>query len=133
VQDPGSRAAKQTRVTSRAGDRTKQRRRRPARRRLRRPRWLRLVIPIAVLGVVGFLYWHPIATYVETRRDLDRREREVALLRTERALLEQRLELSTSLDTLAREARRTGLVRRGEQLFIVKGIPAWREARAADR
>ncbi len=116
---------------SRTGERTKQQRR-PARRR-RRPRWLRLAIPVAVLGVVGFLYWHPIATYVETRSDLDRRQREVALLQTERALLEQQLEQSASLDTLARDARRTGLVRRGEQLFIVKGIPAWRRARAADR
>jgi hypothetical protein len=33
-----------------------------------------------------------------------------------------------SLQSLTRRARRIGLVQQGEQLFIVKGIPAWRRA-----
>ena len=41
------------------------------------------------------------------------------------------MEQSTSLVVLAQQARRTGLVRPGEQLFIVKGIPAWRHSQAA--
>jgi cell division protein FtsB len=90
-------------------------------------------VPVAVLGLVGFLYWHPITSYLETRGQLDDRRREVTELRAAKAVLERRLEQSTSLDVLAREARRIGLVRPGEQLFIVKGIPAWREARAAAR
>jgi cell division protein FtsB len=88
---------------------------------------------VAILGLVAFLYWHPLSSYVETRGQLDGRQREVAELRAEKALLEQRLEQSTSLAELARAARRTGLVRPGEQLFIVKGIPAWRQARAQSR
>ena len=36
---------------------------------------------------------------------------------------------SRARPTLAREARRLGLVKPGEQLFIVKGIPAWRAAK----
>jgi hypothetical protein len=30
-------------------------------------------------------------------------------------------------EQLVREARRLGLVKPGERLFIVKGIPAWRK------
>jgi hypothetical protein len=92
-----------------------------------------VVVPVAVLGLVGFLYWHPISTYLETRGQLDRRQREVTDLRAAKTLLEARLEQSTSLTALSREARRIGLVRPGEQLFIVKGIPAWHQARTDDR
>ena len=100
--------------------------------RVRRVRWLRLAIPIAVLSLIAFLYWQPISSYVQTRSELGQRQREVAELQAERALLEKRLEQSTSVVALAREARRTGLVRPGEQLFIVKGIPAWRRAHAGN-
>ena len=89
-------------------------------------------MPVAVLCLVGFLYWHPLSRYMETRNDLARRQQDVAELRAEKAVLEQRLEQSTNLVVLAREARQTGLVRPGEQLFIVKGISAWRRA-AAER
>jgi cell division protein FtsB len=88
-------------------------------------------LPLAVLGLVAFLYWQPLASYRQTRDELAQRQREVAELRAEKRLLEGRVEQSTSLVVLAQQARRTGLVRPGEQLFIVKGIPAWRRARAA--
>ena len=94
---------------------------------------MRVALPLAVLGLVGFLYWQPLSSYVQTRSELGRRQQEVTELRAEKALLEQRLRQSTSLGALAREARRTGLVGADEQLFIVKGIPAWRRARAARR
>lgn len=81
-----------------------------------------------VLGVAGFLYAQPLARYVETRGDLSARQAEVVNLRAENADLELRLERSTSLVALGREARRLGLVRPGEQLFIVKGIPVWRRS-----
>jgi cell division protein FtsB len=94
-------------------------------------RWLRIALPLAVLGLVAFLYWQPLSSYMQTRDDLARRQREVAELRAEKALLEQRVDRSTSLVVLAQQARRTGLIRPGEQLFIVKGIASWRHARAA--
>ena len=93
-------------------------------------RWLRIVVPLAVLGVVGLLYSRPIASYLETRSAVAQRRQEVAILRTEKALLVARLEQTTNLDALAREARRAGLVRPGEQLFIVKGVSEWRRARS---
>ena len=77
-------------------------------RRLRLPRWL---LPLVVLGAVGFLYVRPITTYLETRDQLDERRSEVAGLRAERARVTARLERATSLEELARAARRIGYVR----------------------
>ena len=73
-----------------------------------------------------YLYYRPISSYVETKRDLAAREAEVAALRQVKAGLEQRLVDFTSLEAAEREARRIGYVRPGEQLFVVKGIPDWR-------
>lgn len=95
------------------------------RRRLVAPRWL---LPLAVLGVTAFLYARPLASYLETRDQLRERQAEVAALRAERARVVGRLERVTSLDELARAARRIGYVRPGEHLFIVKGTAAWKRA-----
>ena len=43
------------------------------------------------------------------------------------ARLEGRIERADSGHVLVREARRLGLVKPGEQLYIVRGIPAWRQ------
>jgi cell division protein FtsB len=86
------------------------------------PRWL---IPLVVLGAVGFLYVRPISSYLDTRSQLDDRRTEVEVLRAERARLQTRLEQETSVDGLARQARRIGYVRPGEHLFIVEGTAAW--------
>lgn len=96
---------------------------RARRRRRRAPRWL---LPLVVLGVVGFLYIRPITTYLETRNQLEDRRAEVAALRAERARVTARLARTTSLDALARAARGIGYVRPGEHLFIVKGTAEWR-------
>jgi hypothetical protein len=48
-------------------------------------------------------------------------------LEREKARLERRLGSSTSVATVAREARALGYVRPGEHLFIVKNIDAWRK------
>jgi cell division protein FtsB len=98
------------------------RRRRGPLRRLRLPGWL---LPLVVLGAVGFLYFQPITTYLETRQQLADRRSEVATLRAERARVTARLERATSLEELARAARRIGYVRPDEHLFIVKGTAAW--------
>ena len=92
---------------------------RPRRRRLR------LLLPVAILGVMGFLYYHPLASYLETRSELGARQAQVVALRAEKVRLERRLARTMSDAALAREARRIGYVRPGERLFIVKGIAAW--------
>lgn len=91
-------------------------------RRVRLPRWL---LPLAVFGAVGFLYVRPITTYLETRSQLTERRSEVASLQAERARVAARLERATSLEELARAARRIGFVRPEEHLFIVRGTAAW--------
>jgi cell division protein FtsB len=98
-------------------------------RRRRAPRWL---LPLVVFGVMAFLYARPISSYLETRDQLAERQAEVAALRAERARVTARLARATSLDELARAARRIGYVRPGEHLFIVKGTTAWKRRHADD-
>jgi hypothetical protein len=83
------------------------------------------LLPIAVLAAVGFLYTRPISAYLETREQLADRRAEVGALRAERARVGARLERATSLEELARAARRIGYVHPEEHLFIVKGTAAW--------
>jgi cell division protein FtsB len=87
-------------------------------------RWLAVVLVV----LIGYAYYHPLRTWLETRHDLSGRRTEVAQLSAEKRELQQRLNTSASADALAREARRLGYIRPGEHLFIVKGIQAWRRA-----
>jgi cell division protein FtsB len=92
-------------------------------------RWL----GVGALVLIGLLYYRPLHTYVATRAALADRAREVRGLRTERRTLERRLAHSTTDAALERAARRLGLVRPGERLFIVKGIEAWQRAQRTIR
>jgi cell division protein FtsB len=84
------------------------------------------VLALGVVAVVVLLYWKPLRTYEHTRAVLDRRQAEVAQLRKQQQQLQHRLATVGTGDQLTREARRLGLVKPGEQLFIVRGIAAWR-------
>jgi chorismate-pyruvate lyase len=86
------------------------------------------VLPVLVLLVVAYFYYRPIASWMHTRDALARREAQVAALQRQKAEFEQAVARATTLSALTRRARRIGLVHQGEQLFIVKGIPAWRRA-----
>ena len=85
------------------------------------------LLAVGGLAVIGLLYWKPLRTYEHTRSVLDRRQAEVTQLRQEQQQLQQRLASVGSGDDLIREARRLDLVKPGEQLFIVRGIAAWRK------
>src|SRR3970282_2406519 len=67
----------------------------PARRKRTRPgmrrRRLRLLWAVAVLGIAVYLYYRPLATYLETRDDLAARRAEVDMLRIASAQLELRV------------------------------------------
>jgi hypothetical protein len=80
---------------------------------------------------MGYLYMRPISSYLETRDQLSERKAEVAALRVERDRVVARLEQATSLEELARAARRIGYVRPEEHLFIVKGTAAWNRRHTA--
>jgi cell division protein FtsB len=99
------------------------RRRRPSRSTLAL-RWL----GITALVVIALSYVHPLRSYQAARAQVAERRAELAALEQENARLERRLALSGQDYVVEREARRLGLVRPGERLFIVKGVEAWRRA-----
>jgi hypothetical protein len=90
----------------------------------------------AALGVavlLALLYYRPVRAYVDTRHTLRTRSAEVRDLSTRKRQLEDRLAEIRSGATLVRGARRLGLVKPGEHLFIVRGIPEWRRAHSKAR
>lgn len=95
-----------------------------------RARRLRVVWLLGLVAIAVYLYYRPLSSYLETKNELAESRTQVEVLREAKERLEQRLAFSTSLEATRREARRMGFVRPGEQLFIVKGIPAWRQAHA---
>jgi cell division protein FtsB len=100
-------------------------------RKARRPPAATLVrrwLAVLAIGLIGYAYYHPLRSWIETRDELSSRRAEVAELTAEKRALQQRFEASMGTDALAREARRLGFVRPGEHLFIVKGIPTWKKA-----
>jgi hypothetical protein len=113
-------------VAGRSAARTRPTRRARAAPRLRRR--LRVLWLVAFVGLVAYLYYQPLTSYLETRGELAAERAKVETLAVAKAELELRLVNSTSLQATQREARRIGFVRPGEQLFVVKGIPEWRRA-----
>ena len=87
-------------------------------------RWL----GVACLIVIGLLYYRPVRSYMHARRELAARSAEVSQLAAQNRALQVQLAATTSGATLMQAARRIGLVRPGERLFIVKDIAAWRRA-----
>jgi cell division protein FtsB len=105
----------------------------PKSRRTSRPRRRAPVVrwaAVATLVVVALLYYRPVKSYLETRASLQQRQAEVQELRAKRNDLARRLEDADTPEALARRARKLGLVKPGEQLFIVKGIEEWKRQAA---
>ena len=92
-------------------------------RRMTVHRW----VAVGVLVLVALLYYRPLKAYVDARSQLAQRHAVVRRLEHEQTNLKQRLGASTSVATIAREARALGYVHPGETLFIVKNIDAWRK------
>jgi hypothetical protein len=100
-------------------------------RRTARSVVLRRWLAVGALLLVALLYYRPLKAYLDARGELGQRKQVVQKLSLDRSRLEHRLGSSTSIATLAREARALGYVRPGEHLFIVKGINAWRKQQRA--
>jgi cell division protein FtsB len=84
------------------------------------------LLALGAIVLVAVLYWKPLHSYTHTKAVLARREAEVSRLETQQRQLKQRLATVGTGQSLVREARRLGFVKPGEQLFIVRGIAAWR-------
>jgi len=85
------------------------------------------LLALCGLALVAFLYWKPTHTYLHAKQQLKTRNAEVQVLREEKARLQKRIAQAGTDAQLVREARQLGLVKPGEKLFIVRGIPAWRK------
>ena len=101
-------------------------RKRRARHRVPRGRFLLRWLAVGVVLFIAFLYSQPLRSYISTRDALAERTAEVEELRAKKQRLELRLAESDTPAALEREARRLGYVKPGERLFIVKGIASWR-------
>jgi len=97
----------------------------PRRRSRRSPLLTRSLVVVGV-GLVLFLYYRPVKSYLSTAKEVAARRAEVQQMRAQRRALDRKLALSTTREELSREARRIGYVRPGERLYIVKGIEGWR-------
>ena len=93
----------------------------------------RRAFAVAVLVLVGLLYYRPLHEYVASRAQRAERLAEVTKLEREQAALERKLRQASSPAALAAEERRLGFIRPGDQLFIVKDIPQWRRRQNASR
>ena len=77
---------------------------------------------------MALLYYRPLRTYSHVRSAVAARSAEVRALRAQNRALEAQLSTSAQHEALVRQARRLGLVKPGERLFIVKGIGPWLRA-----
>ena len=78
---------------------------------------------LGVLGLVIYLYMGPTATWVSTWREAGQKREEVAKLRTENQRLRERRDALKRRSSLEREARRLGMVKAGERMYVVEGLP----------
>jgi len=85
------------------------------------------LLAIGGLVLVAFLYWKPAHAYLRAKRDLEGSRADVRALKAERTRLQRRIAEAGTGSRFVAEARRLGLVKPGERLFIVKGIAAWRK------
>jgi cell division protein FtsB len=101
------------------------------RRRAARSSMLFRWVAIGALVLIAFSYYRPLQSYFSTKQELAQRSAEVRILAAQHKELEHRLATSGTKPALIREARRLGLIRPGERLFIVKGIADWNRKPAA--
>ena len=91
----------------------------------------RRVFAVAVLVLVGLLYYRPLHDYFSSRAQRAERLAEVVKLEREQAALERKLRQASTPAALAAEERLLGYIRPGEHLFLVKNIPQWRRHNGA--
>ena len=104
-----------------------------ARRRPKRSGNLLRWLAVGAIVLVGLLYARPLRSYLSTKHDLANRIADVKSLEAQKRELQRRLADASTPEALERQARRLGLVRPGERLFIVKGISAWVHSKANTR
>jgi cell division protein FtsB len=77
-----------------------------------------------VLGLVLYLYIGPATTWVSTWKEARQKREDVSALQAENEKLRARRDALKRQSSLEREARRLGMVKAGERMYIVEGLPA---------
>ena len=77
---------------------------------------------IGVFALVLYLYIGPALSWISTYKEAGRQRAQVAELRVENQKLRERKAALSSPGALEREARRLGMVKKGERAYIVQGI-----------
>jgi hypothetical protein len=94
------------------------RRAKPHSVRIRVLRWL----GVAVVLAIAIAYVQPIRAYLDAKDDVAEREAQKSALLRRQAVVLAELQRAGTDEFVEREARRLGLVRPGELLFIVSGV-----------
>ena len=74
---------------------------------------------VAMLLVIVLLYISPVSHWIQQSGTADHQEQRLEELKQENARLEGRLRYLKRPDSIDREARRLGMVKRGERAFVV--------------
>jgi cell division protein FtsB len=88
---------------------------------------------VAVLVLVGLLYYRPLHDYFASRAQRSQRVTEVKKLEREQAILERKVRQASSAAALDAQERLLDYVHYGEHLFIVKDIQQWRRRQNGSR
>lgn len=98
---------------------------RPAARPRGRIRWDRLgrLALLAMLGVILLLYVSPTKHWIEQSGTRSAQKAELRDLSAENARLKKRVGALRDPDTLEREARRLGMIKRGERSYVIENPP----------
>jgi cell division protein FtsB len=103
-------------------------RRRTSRRRSRSALALRWIGAL-VLVVIAVGYVQPLRAYRDALDDVVARQAQVDRIARANAELEERLAEAETSGFVEREARRLGLVKPGERLYIITGLDEWNRSR----
>ena len=76
-----------------------------------------------VLGLVLYLYIGPATRWVSTWKEARAKRAELATLQAENERLRERRDALKRRSSLEREARRLGMVKAGERMYVVEGLP----------
>jgi cell division protein FtsB len=79
---------------------------------------------LCVLGTIMLLYASPAKHWIEQSRTAGAERRELNELTNENRALQRRVRALHSPGALEREARRLGMVRRGERSFVIENLPS---------
>lgn len=78
---------------------------------------------LVVLGVILLLYISPVSHWISQSRTAEQDRAELRQLEQENATLKERKEALMRPEAVEREARRLGMVRRGERPLVVENLP----------